>query len=117
MKNIMISQKMNNVPDSVIHENREKIKYYIVNNMFPNENIQFINSYVEDYPPSTILNIPVYYLGKSIQSMAEADTLVVEAGAEEARGCKIEISVAQAYGIDVYLLADDGYKRLDSLKM
>lgn len=112
MKNVMISQRMNGVPDDVIKENRGKIKDYVVNDLFPQDDIHFVDSYFEEYPASTIPNKPVWYLGKSIQKLAEANVLVVEAGAEEARGCKIEITIAQAYGIDVYLLTDDGFKHL-----
>mgnify|MGYP001146107520 CR=1 FL=1 len=111
MKKVMISQRMKDVPDDVIQKNRKELEAHIRNNLFPHEDVEIVDSYFEDYPASTIPNKPVWYLGKSIQKLADADALVVEAGANEARGCKIEITVAHAYGIDVY---DLGSSEVDS---
>ncbi len=106
MKKVMISQRMMGVSDDQIQKNREDLINTIKTDIFPDEEVVIVDSYFEENPDSTIPNKAVWYLGKSITKLAEADTLVVEAGAEYARGCKIEISVAKAYGIDVYLLSE-----------
>lgn len=106
MKKVMISQRMRGVSDDLIQKNREDLINTIKTDIFPDEDVEIVDSYFEDYPDSTIPNKAVCYLGNSITKLAEADVLVVEAGAEDERGCKIEISVAKAYGIDVYLLIE-----------
>lgn len=104
MKKVMVSQRMNGVEDSVIKETRKRIINYVSSTMFPDEKVEIVDSYVEEYPPDNIPNKAVWYLGKSIQKLAEADLLVVESGAEDARGCKIEMDVARAYGIEICVL-------------
>lgn len=104
MKKVMVSQRMNGVEDSVIQETRKRIINYVSSTMFPDEKVEIVDSYFEEYPSDNIPNKAVWYLGKSIQKLAEADLLVVESGAEDARGCKIEMDVARAYGIEVYVL-------------
>lgn len=97
----MISQKMKNVADDQIRENREKLIEYVKKNLFSEEEVEIVDNYFEEYSSSDTKNKPVWYLGKSIQKLAEADVLVVEEGAQEARGSAIEILVARSYGIDV----------------
>ena len=51
----------------------------------------------------TVLNLsegktPVHYLAKSIELLAEVDAVVFMNGWENARGCRIEYSVASEYG-------------------
>ena len=42
----------------------------------------------------------LWYLGKSIQAMAEADMVLLLPNWRNARGCKIEYECAKAYGIE-----------------
>ena len=46
-------------------------------------------------------NDPLYYLGKSITAMAEADIVVFARGWENARGCLIEYDCARKYGVPI----------------
>lgn len=106
-KKVMISQVMRGLSDERIKEAREEIIYKINEKLFPNEEIEIVDNYFEEYPDDTTKNKPVWYIGKSIQKLAEADALVVETHkALEARGCKIEYDVAYAYNIPVYFLDD-----------
>lgn len=41
---------------------------------------------------------PIYYLGKSIEAMADADIVVFAEDWQDARGCNIEFDVANQYG-------------------
>lgn len=43
----------------------------------------------------------VYYLAKSIEYLAKADTVVFMKGWEQARGCRIEHTVAYEYGKEI----------------
>lgn len=104
MKKVMISQKMLNLSAAEVLETRKKIVKYLQEVVFPDETIEILDTFFEENPPSSIKCEGAWYLGKSIVKMAEADLLVVEPGAEENRGCKIEINVAKAYGLEVLIL-------------
>lgn len=42
----------------------------------------------------------LWYLGKSLQAMSEADMVLLLPNWRDARGCKIEYECAKAYGIE-----------------
>ncbi len=86
---VMISQPMNGKSNRQIIEERKALTEQLIS-----EGHEIID---------TILDIsenksPVYYLGTSIQKMAEADAVVFMKGWKEARGCRIEHLVAKEYG-------------------
>ena len=57
-----------------------------------------IESYIrEDAPEGTYA--PVWYLGKSIEKMCEANYIYLVPGWEAGRGCRIEKAIADEYGI------------------
>ncbi len=43
----------------------------------------------------------LYYLGKSIQAMAQADSVLLLPNWRDVRGCRIEAECAHAYGLEV----------------
>jgi len=47
-------------------------------------------------------NIPVKYLAKSIEAIADVDVVVFMDGWKEARGCRIERQVCEDYGIQIF---------------
>lgn len=51
---------------------------------------------------------PLYYLGRSIQLMGQADVVVFAKGWMEARGCRIERRVAREYRLKVLDLDAEG---------
>lgn len=104
MKKVMISQKMINLSPAQILETKNQIVQYLQETVFPYDEIEIISTFFTEDPPPSVKFDGVWYLGNSILKMSEVDLLVVEPGAEESRGCKIEISVAKAYGLDVLIL-------------
>lgn len=44
---------------------------------------------------------PVWYLGRSIQLLATADYVYFADGWKNARGCKLEHAIAEAYGVEI----------------
>lgn len=64
------------------------------------ENVEVIESYFEDYNPKNGC-VPLKYLSKSIELLADADVAYFAKGWEDARGCRIENACAIAYGINV----------------
>ena len=57
------------------------------------------NSYFEDYNPKEG-SIPLKYLSKSLELLADADVAYFCSGWDTARGCRIEHQCAVEYGID-----------------
>lgn len=50
---------------------------------------------------------PLYYLGKSIEAMADADLVVFIGNWENARGCRIEYETAREYNKNILILSGD----------
>lgn len=98
MKKLFISQPMRGLTDKEILDTREKIK--VKAEQVIGEPIELIDSFIAEYPGEINKIIPVWYLGKSIQFLAQADIAYFGDGWKEARGCKIEHEIAKAYGID-----------------
>lgn len=59
MKKIMISQRMKDVSDDVVRENREKLINYVKKDLFSREEVEIVDSYFEEYPPNYTKNKPV----------------------------------------------------------
>ena len=97
MKKLFISQPMKGLTDEEILKAREEIKTRA--EQVIGEQVELIDSFVEDYPREINKSIPVWYLGKSIQFLSQADIAYFGGDWRNARGCKIEYEVANAYGI------------------
>ena len=99
MKKLFISQPMKGLTDEEILKAREEIKTRAEQAI--GEQVELIDSFVEDYPKEINKSIPVWYLGKSIQFLSQADIAYFGGDWRNARGCKIEYEIANAYGIKV----------------
>ena len=96
MKKLFISQPMKGLTDEEILKAREEIKTRAEQAI--GEQVELIDSFVEDYPGEINKSIPVWYLGKSILFLSQADIAYFGGDWRNARGCKIEYEVANAYG-------------------
>ena len=99
MKKLFISQPMRSLTDEEILKVREEIKVKAEKKI--GEKVELINSFIEDYPGEINKSVPVWYLGKSIQFLSQADIAYFGGDWRNARGCKIEHEIASAYGIKV----------------
>lgn len=99
MKKIFISQPMRGLTDEEILKAREEIRKNAEKVI--KEPVELIDSFVEDYPGEINKHIPVFYLGKSIQFLSQADIAYFGGDWRNARGCKIEHEVAKQYGIEI----------------
>ena len=99
MKKLFISQPMRGLTDEEILKAREEIKNRAEKTI--GEPLELINSFIEDYPGEINQSIPVWYLGKSIQFLSQADIVYFAGDWRNARGCRIEYEIANAYGIKV----------------
>ena len=72
------------------------------------QELELIPNFIEDDPPANT-KPDVWYIGKSIEMMAEADyficfdTVLVN---DVFKGCEIEKQVATTYGIEMYCIRD-----------
>lgn len=99
MKKIFISQPMRGLTDEEILKAREEILIKAEKKM--GKPVELIDSFIEDYPGETNKHIPVFYLGKSIQFLSQADVAYFGGDWRNARGCKIENEIAKQYGIEI----------------
>lgn len=99
MKKLFISQPMRGLTDEEILRAREIIK--LKAEQVIGEPIDLINSFIEDYPGEINKQVPVWYLGKSIQFLSQADIAYFGGDWKNARGCKIEHEIADKYGIKI----------------
>ena len=101
LKKLFISHPMRGLTDEEILKAREEIKNRAEKAI--GESVELINSFIEDYPGEINKSIPVWYLGKSIQFLSQADIAYFAGDWRNARGCKIEYEIANAYGIKVII--------------
>lgn len=98
MKKLFISQPMNGRTEKEILAAREKAIQSAERHI--GEKVEVIDSYFEDYNPENGC-IPLKYLAKSLELLADADVAYFDSGWDSARGCKIEHQCAIEYGIEV----------------
>ena len=109
MKKIMISQPMNGFTDEQIVETRNRFLEYA-----KKENLEVVNTYFTDEWYSNesmssrgVVQIPLFFLAKSLEYMSECSTVYFAKGWENARGCKIEHEVALQYGLEIVYEANE----------
>lgn len=102
MKKLFISCPMKGRTEEDIRKTREKM-HKIAEIVFEQE-LEVIPSYIEDNPPKDN-NEAIWYLGKSIQLMAQADYFIgVDSTYGKFNGCDNERVVARDYDIPVYTI-------------
>ena len=107
---IFISQPMKDKTKADILAERLRLKSAIKKDIYPNENIEFINSILDE---NDLKNSPLWCLGKSIQLLSKADILILAPKYHNARGCRLEKECALEYGITVNVVGYDDNGKLD----
>ena len=72
------------------------------------QNLELIPNFIDDNPPENT-RADVWYIGKSIELMAQADYFICFDTAlvnDVFKGCEIERQVADAYGIEMHAIRD-----------
>ena len=85
MKKLFISQPMRGLTDEEIVITREEIRVRAEETI--GESVELIDSFIEDYPGEIYKSVPVWYLGKSIQLLSQADIAYFGGDRRNARGC------------------------------
>ena len=88
---VMICQPMNGKSEEQIREERAELIKRI-----QGEGDTYISTIFQDEVPAGY-DIPIYYLAKSIETIAYADKIIFMNGWDKARGCLIEHEVATSY--------------------
>ena len=96
MKRLFISCPMKGRTEENIKKSMEQM-HKIAEIVFDQE-LEVIPSFIEDAPPENA-NQAVYFLGKAIQLMSEADFFIGVEYSRSFKGCNIEKNVAINYGI------------------
>lgn len=96
MKKLFISQPMKGKTDEEILAVRNKAIASAEKHL--GEKVEVIDSFFQSAPADAK---PLWFLGKSIELLSNADVAYFAKGWDEARGCKIEHECALQYGIDI----------------
>ena len=105
MKKLFISQPMNGKTDEQILEERSRAMKAAGVELA--ESVTPVNSFFDGYDPGHGC-VPLKFLARSIDLLADADVACFTPGWKEARGCRIEHECAVAYGIPVILISEEG---------
>lgn len=97
MKTIFLSYPMNGVDEvTQLHTRSEMMDKLI--KVLPHEEIKFVHN-----GDCTVKENAgrLYYLGQAISQMDKCDTVAFYPGYKDAKGCLIERTVAELYGLEV----------------
>lgn len=104
MKKAFISVPMKN---RFRWEIQDDIKAMIAKVMEKYDNVDFINTVVEDKPPYETSNQAIWYLSKSIELLSTCDILVCKKNVDNYNGCFIEKEIAKRYGLEIIEVEED----------
>ena len=96
MKKLFISQPMRGKSNDEIRQTRNEA--IVIAHNITNDDIEVIDSFFEDAP---IDAKPLWFLGKSIELLANADYVYFAEGWNNARGCIVEHYCAKEYGLTI----------------
>ena len=111
MLKVFISMPMRGLKDDQIKNRREDIIQKLFE-IYGKENIRILDSYFEDDSQEPVGSKKgLWYLGRSLQLMSEADIIVAARGAEYGRnrGCEIEMHAAREYGPFLFISEESLY--------
>ena len=92
---VMISQPMNGKTNEQINKEREEVK-----NKLENCGWEVVDTVFCDYEKDKDkVNIPVFYLAKSIDAMSKVDAVLFMNNWDKSRGCIIEHEICLRYDI------------------
>ena len=97
---VMISQPMaGKTTEQVLDERKNIVK------LLESQGHVVVNTVISDRPPSGV-QAALWYLGASLQKMADCDAVLFMRGWDTARGCRIEHACALEYGLQILSVSD-----------
>ena len=99
----MLSQPMAGKTDEEIIATREKAIAALTEKGYEVVNTLFTDAWYsrESMEARGVVQIPLCFLAKSLENMANCHAAYFCKGWEQARGCRIEHAAAEAYGLDI----------------
>lgn len=97
MKKLFVSIPMKGRTEEEIKKSIQKMKK--IAEAFEGEELELIDSYVGDKPPVDVSE-RVWYLGRSIEKLSEADVFIGIRDDYDFDGCYTERVIAERYGIE-----------------
>nr|DAZ45921.1 MAG TPA: Blasticidin M [Caudoviricetes sp.] len=101
MKKLFVSVPMKGRTEEEIKASIQKMKK--VAEIYEGEELELIDSYVEDNPPKSN-NQAIWFLGESLKKLAQADVFMGICESYDWNGCCIERETADKYGIKAYTI-------------
>jgi hypothetical protein len=99
MKKLFVSVPMKCRTETEIKASIAKMK--AIAEAYEGEELELIDSYVEDTPPANN-HQAIWYLGKSLEKLSTADIFIGIDDLRSWNGCLIEAETANRYGIKSY---------------
>lgn len=96
---VFISQPMNGKTNEEILKARGEAELKVSDMI--SEECEFIDSFIDNHDKKSADCNPLWYLGKSIEKLSEADVVFFASGWEQTRGCQIEHQCAELYGYKI----------------
>ncbi len=103
MKKAMLSQPMAGKTDDEIVSTRDKAVAALREHGFEIVNTLFTDEWYrkENMEARGVVQIPLCFLAKSLENMANCHAVYFCKGWENARGCRIEHEAAKNYGLEI----------------
>ena len=103
MRKAMLCQPMAGKTEQEIVEVRERAIAVLEAKGFEIVNTLFTDDWYNDQAMKArgVVQIPLYFLAKSLESMSLCHAAYFCKGWEKARGCRIEHEAAKAYGLEI----------------
>ena len=98
MKKLFVSVPMKGRTEDEIKASIQKMKK--IAEVYEGEELELIDSYVEDNPPKDN-NQAIWYLGKSLEKLSQADVFIGIINAWRWNGCAVECEVAKRYDLNM----------------
>lgn len=104
-KKVFISLPMSGKREREIKEDKASILEHLAHFSIYENEIDIIDTYIKEEPPEGS-NVRLWYLGKTIELLAQADIVVFAKNWEKARGCRIERECAKIYHVPAIIIND-----------
>ena len=100
LQKVMISQPMKDKTAEEILSQKKKALEFLEKNGYEVVNTYFSDEWnSNDLEDRGVVNIPLFFLAKSLEKMAECDAVYFCDGWQDTRGCKLEHAAATSYGL------------------
>lgn len=98
MKKLFVSVPMKGRTEDEIKASIQKMKK--IAEVYEGEELELIDSYIEDNPPKDN-NQAIWYWGKSLEKLSQADVFIGIINAWRWNGCAVECEVAKRYDLNM----------------